>query len=411
MIQRSDPAGGEPTLGRDRSDSLSWRHGRSFDDLVEVSSASFAYPRVGGSDRAEVARALVTAATPSGVFVLSTCLRVEIAVAGDEVTLKKALGDIFGAVAAEPQVRIGEPAVEHLFRVAAGLESPIVGEVEVLTQFRQAVGDLKASRLVDGGFLKVLESAVASGRRARETMETSPHDTMAAVAAQMVGTHPAVAVVGTGTMATAVVAALGALPAPPRVSMVTRRPEQVSSENVEVVPLVDLESVIAEYPALVSATAASEQLMDDEVVAEALRLRTHPLTLVDMAMPPDFAAPDSGLVTYVGIDDLARMVRRRDTTNGVADQVSSAAADAYHSYVHRGRAGPVIAAMLAAGDTVVDETVERFAGRLTDPADREVLRQAAHTVARTILDKPVSAVRSSGDERIVEALASAFEDE
>lgn len=377
---------------------------------MDLSSASFAYPRLDGPARAAVARELVTHAFPPGVFVLSTCLRVEVAVAGDEIELKGRLGDLFGELPAEPEIRGGQEAGEHLFRVAAGLESPIVGEVEVLTQFRQALNELKANPPVDGAFLKLIESAVAAGRRARDAMDTSPHDTMAALAAQMVGTHAEVAVVGSGTMAAAVVAALGALPAPPRVVMLSRRPENVSHEHLDLIALDDLPEVISAYPAVVSATAASTRLMENDRLAEALKGRITPLTLVDMAMPPDFSPPSRAPVTYVGIDDLARLARRREVATDVADQVAAEAQNAHHRYT-QGRVGPLIAGMLTAGEAVVSETVERFAGRLTNPDDRDVLHQTAHTVARTILDRPVRALRSSEDPRIVEALASVFDDD
>lgn len=382
----------------------------TFDHLVDLTSASFAYPRLDGPARAAVARALVTHGVPPGVFVLSTCLRVEVAVAGDQTELKGRLGDLFGVLPVEPEIRDGQEAGEHLFRVAAGLESPIVGEVEVLTQFRQALNDLKAAPPVDGAFLKLIESAVAAGRRAREVMDTSPHDTMAALAAQMVGTHAEVAVVGSGTMAAAVVAALGALPAPPRVAMLSRSPEKVSNEHLDLLPMDDLAAVISAYPAVVSATAASTRLMDHDHLAEALQGRTTPLTIVDMAMPPDFSPSSSAPVTYVGIDDLARLARRREVTTDVADQVAAEAQQAHHRYTE-GRIGPLIAGMLSVGEAVVSETVERFAGRLTNPDDRDVLHQTAHTVARTILDRPVRALRSSEDPRIVEAIASVFDDE
>lgn len=377
---------------------------------MDLTSATFAYPRLDGPARAAVARALIAHARPPGVFVLSTCLRVEVAVAGDQVELKGRLGDLFGVLPAEPEIREGQEATEHLFRVAAGLESPIVGEVEVLTQFRQALNDLKAYPPVDGAFLKLIESAVAAGRRARDVMDTSPHDTMAALAAQMVGTHEEVAVVGSGTMAAAVVAALGALPAPPRVAMLSRSPEKVSGEHIDLLPMDDLAEVISAYPAVVSATAASTRLMEDDHLADALERRTGPLTLVDMAMPPDFYPPSRAHVTYVGIDDLARLARRREVTTDVAGQVVAEAHQAHLRYT-QGRVGPLIAGMLSAGEAVVSETVERFAGRLTNPDDRDVLHQTAHTVARTILDRPIRALKSSEDPRTVEALASVFDDE
>lgn len=377
---------------------------------MEITSASFAYPRVGEADRARVARALAGADSPAGAFVLSTCLRTEIAVPGDQTDLKQRLDELLGALPIDPEVREGEAAVEHLFRVAAGLESPIVGEVEVLVQFRQALADLRSGSAPEGSFLKLLELAVAAGRDARQSMPPSPHDTMAAVAAQVVGSAPKVAVVGSGTMARSVVESLASLPAPPKVLVLTREPTRVELGGVEILSLDALSSVLAELPVVVSATAASKRLLDAQQVGEALTGRYRPLLLVDMAMPPDFDPPADGPIRYVGIDELARLASRRLRTTEAEDQITRAAAEAHHAVTSGGLAGPVIAALLADADQVVDRTVERFSGRLSDDADREVLRQTAHTVARTILNRPVSALRSTRDPDTIEVISAVFHD-
>lgn len=378
---------------------------------MDVSSASFAYPRLDGATRARVAKALLGADRPPAVFVLSTCLRVEVAVGGDETVLKEALQELFEVPPIDPVVRVGADAVDHLFRVASGLESPIVGETEVLSQFRQALADLKAAGPVEGGFLKLLESAVATGRSARDLIGTSPHDTMAALAAQLVGGSPEVAVIGSGAMAAAVVTALAGLPAPPRVTLVARNPQRATVGDIEMATLDSLDNVLAGFPAVVSATAASARLVDEDRLQAAIDRRRSPLTLVDMAMPPDFSAPLRGEVRYVGIDDLAELALRRGRTDDAGDHVAEAAAEAHHRYTGKGQVGPLIQSMLATADGVVDETVEKFAGRLADPADQQVLRQAVHTAARALMDRPLNVVRTSRDPRVVEAIATAFEDE
>lgn len=379
---------------------------------MEITSASYAYPRAGETERAEVARALARGEyAPAGVFVLSTCLRVELAVPGGETHLKESIDRLLGGSGPDPVVRQGEEAVEHLYRIAAGLESPIMGEVEVLTQFRQAVSHLRSVGPGEGWFLKLLESAVATGREARDMMPATPHDTMAAVAAQLVGSSENVAVVGSGTMARSVVEALHGLPVPPRVTVVARDPDRVALPDVEILPLSSVSSALARFPVVVSATAASSRLLGHEEMGASLSGRSLPLLLIDMAMPPDFEPPAGLPVDYVGIDDLARLASRRPRIGEAEEHVSEAAREAHHHLATRGRAGPVIASMMAAADTVVDETVERFAGRLTDPDDRAVLRQTAHTVARTILNRPVAALRSSRDPDLAEVLASVFDHE
>jgi glutamyl-tRNA reductase len=61
----------------------------------------------------------------------------------------------------------GEPAVERLFRVAAGLESAVVGEDEVLHQVREAMAEARRDGGLDPRLFRLFEAAIATGRRAR----------------------------------------------------------------------------------------------------------------------------------------------------------------------------------------------------------------------------------------------------
>ncbi|MDX1691271.1 MAG: hypothetical protein R3290_09645 [Acidimicrobiia bacterium] len=364
---------------------------------MHVTSITFAYPHADGSVRADLARRLLSGSTVDGSFVLSTCLRTEVVVAGDDDRLDETLEQVFGGPVpvGEGIRRRGEHAVRHLFRVAAGLESPILGELEVLTQFRQALVAAEDAGRIEGLFVKLLETAVSTGRQARDLLPGSPHDSMAAVAAQVVGGHDRVVVLGSGIMATAVVMGLGSLPAPPEILVVARSPEKVSIEGVEVWPFDRAAEALAGYPAAVSATSAKRRPVDDDEMATLLSRRSEPLTLVDMAMPPDFAPPEGAPVEYVDIDDLARMAHRRPRSEEADAMVDAAAAEAYRGVVDHQAVGPVIGGLVHRSDTLVDEIVERFGGRLGDEADRPVVRQAVHTALRTLLADPISYLRSA----------------
>ena len=384
----------------------------SKEESVELSSASFAYPNLDGAMRAELARSLIGGAKLEQGFVLSTCLRVEVVVPGDAEHLNQALDSLFGTVdaASSPQIRHGERAVTHLYRIAAGLESPILGEQEILTQFRQELIEAEEAGRVQGVFARLLESAVGAGRQARELLPGSPHNSMAAVAAQALGAADRVAVLGSGIMATAVVQGLLQLPAPPQVTVVARNPEKVAdSDEVEVLEFDEALSVLVDFPAVVSATSAKQRLIDDERLAGAVAAREEPLLLIDMAMPPDFAPPIESNVTYIDIDDLARMADRRSRSDDADAFVEVAASEAFRQYRDHHEIGPLIGAMMQNADEIVDGIVERFSGRLGDAADEAVLRQTAHTVARTLLAGPVSYLK--GEDRspqAIDVIADAF---
>lgn len=380
---------------------------------MEISAASFAYPQHEGAFRARLADCLSGVAEVRNGFLLSTCLRVEIAVPGPAALLAETLGDLFGDLVSgdvQPRVRFREEAVHHLYRVAAGLESPILGEQEILTQFRQSLIEAEGSGRVEGVFARLLETAVATGRHARELLPGSPHNSMAAVAAQAVGTSSRVAVLGSGIMATAVVEGLALLPAPPEITVVARNPEKVAERpGIEVLSFELAEQTLREFPAVVSATSAKHRLIDDVALAGVVAGRKSPLLLIDMAMPPDFRPPESATVTYLDIDDLAQMAERRSRSDEADALVASIAADAYRQYRDHHEIGPLISGMMDGADVLVEETVRRFAGRLRNPEDETALRQAVHTVARKLLAGPVGYLKKEDrSAEAIDVIADAF---
>ena len=369
---------------------------------THISSATFAYPAVDSATRALLAGARVE--SDGTTFLLSTCLRTEVVVAGDSEDLHRSLQAMFGARVdiGIAKVRHDADAVEHLYRVASGLESPIRGEGEILTQFRQTLASAAEAGAVSGLFSKLIETAVAVGRQARDTMPDSPHDSMAAVAAQSVGNADRVAVLGSGAMAMAVVNALRGLPAPPMITVVARTPERVSVHDVDVLSFDRALEVLEEFPAVISATSAKKRLVDAERLAAVVQRRSSPLTLVDMAMPPDFAVSPSPTLRYLDIDDLARMAERRPRGDEADEFVRRAALEAHRSFVDHHQVGPVIGGLTRRADDIVESSVARFAGRLNDPGDQAVLRQVAHSVARKLLAGPIAYIKQA--DRLPEAV-------
>src|SRR6202171_112017 len=109
------------------------------------------------SERDRVARSLESRVpTHPDWILLSTCHRVELYGFGAVPDLDEGL-----------HLATGDRAVRHLIRVAAGLESAIVGEDEVLHQVREALSDARAARQLDSRLQRLFETAIAAGRRAR----------------------------------------------------------------------------------------------------------------------------------------------------------------------------------------------------------------------------------------------------
>jgi glutamyl-tRNA reductase len=128
-----------------------------------------------------------------------------------------------------------------------------------------------------------------------------------------------------------------------------------------------------------------------------------------MAMPPDFTVSPSATLRYLDIDDLARMAERRPRGDETDVLVRQAAIEAYRTFVDHHQVGPVIGGLTRRADDIVENAVARFGGRLTNEEDLAVLRQTAHTVARTLLAGPISYVKQPDRApEAVDVVAEAF---
>jgi len=383
----------------------------------EISSVSYAYPAVPSDDRAHLATTLgpvsaaLTRLCEAGIpsFILSTCLRIEIAIPAPIEDLDEALRLVFGDIPT-PQgtvQRSGTEAVEHLFRIVSGLESPVIGEREILVQFRHAAFSAAKHGGAKGTFVGLFDAAIATARAVREELPPDPRRSMAAVAAGLTAPADRVAVFGHGEMGRSVAEALLDLPHSPIVEVYVRRPELIASQQVIIRPLSEAPTALITLPAVVSATSAKTRLIPADELASLLAARSEPLTLVDMAMPHDFSPPAGSPVDYHDIDHLAALAKDH-MPEGSADQIVSEAAGEFMHKIWAGRrAGHLIENIFDQADEAVDEVVDRLAGKLVAPEDRALLEQAARTAARKVLHKPIHYLAGDGTDDAA-TIAAAF---
>ena len=359
--------------------------------MPRLTSLSFAHPAVPAERRAEIARSVNADSQPA--FTLTTCLRIEMAWVGDSD--EAALGT---GISADGRYRADEEAFQHLCRVAAGLESPLVGEPEVLGQFRKALALYRQSSFQDASLVRTLDATVGVGRRIRRLLGEEPRGSLAAVAARTAQPYERVAILGSGAMARATLAGLDGKV----VQVFARRSVQVG--NRQALPWNQAVAALRTFPAVISTYPGKAPIA--EGFKRALGERTTPLLLVDLGMPPAFA-PGDDLVRYVGIDELAAAADGRPART-VDETLKEDARKTWRRLETPARTSEVIAAMTAVADRAADEEVVRFAQRLRSAADPEpVLRQLAHTVARRVLHSPISYLGST-DLDAVEVLAEAF---
>ncbi len=168
----------------------------------------------------------------SGVVVLATCNRFEVYVDGDENDALDGIRQVVGRFASEFRISRGVEAARRILRIAAGLESAILGEPEILGQVRRAWRQAREAGYTTPLLDEVFHAALLAGKRVREetglSEGTASYSTAAVeLASRLLGGLDGadVLVVGTGEAAEGVVAYLCSKHSPRRVTVAGRRLE------------------------------------------------------------------------------------------------------------------------------------------------------------------------------------------
>ncbi len=366
---------------------------------------------------------------------LSTCNRTELYLAGEASVSSQASGV---ALATAKGLELpegieffhyeGMEAVRHLFRVAAGVESLVVGESEILGQVRESFSAATAAGSGSPVLARLFHSALRVGRRARSETEIGAHGLSVAALAvslsrRLLGDlrRKTVLVIGAGEVGQRTAGAL-VQNGVGRLLVTTRRSELAQDIARELggiaIPYADMESTLAEADVVITATAAPAAIVSASAVAAAMASRPErPLLIVDIAVPRDV---ESGVRDVPGvhlfdIDDLqaaaeanleARMREVGSVEAIVDDEVTR-----FETWLAGRRVVPTIAALRQQADRVREAELERTLARLQhlDDTDRKRIEAMSKALVKRLLHSPVSRLRDAGSERHVDALRDLFE--
>ena len=319
-------------------------------------------------------------------------------------------------------VREREHAVRHLFRVAGGLESLVLGESQI-------VGQLKDSWQMAheaGGVGKVLDRlfqhAFATGKIIRSKTRIGEHPVSVAyttvmLAKQIFGdlTSKTVILVGAGEM----VELCGRHLHDKDVSSLiianrslARATELAEQFHAHAISLGDLPNVLYKADILISSTASQEPILFPESIKAALKQRRNqPMFLVDIAVPRDIH-PDVGKLGNVylyTIDDLQKVVdenlsKRNEAAEAATGDVTEAVEE-FMRWLNSARAAVYLQNMHKHARKNSEELVARALRKLEAGKDPEkVVTQLANTLAKRILHLPSTRLREAAEQQDEELL-------
>lgn len=354
--------------------------------------------------------------------VLATCNRVEFYASTrtpQEEDRTAALDAIEEVIALPPEAQqyTGVDVLEHAARVAAGLESAVVGETEILGQVSDAFTTARETGIATGVLSRVGEVAIRAGKRARTetTLEQGPSSYESAVCRRiddaLDGDPNRVVVIGAGDIASSVTGAIRKH-WPVRVDVVNRSPATwLTSPDGRWWPLSDLALAVAGADAVVTATGATEPVFE----AKHAHRCTPGTPVVDLGNPAD-VAPDVATQTAVEVTDLDALAKRVDETaverSAAIEDAESCILESCRRFIddeRANRAEDVLRQLHSDAREIRERELERATQRLAEgDADPEtVLSEFASALAGRLLADPTDALRDAARERDDEVLRAA----
>jgi glutamyl-tRNA reductase len=363
-------------------------------------------------DRVKALHELVAGDHVSEALVLATCNRIEVFAEverfhGGVADVSRVLARQAGATVEElsPYVTVHyeDQAVAHLFTVAAGLDSMVVGETQVLGQLRAAYALAREQGTVGRALHPVAQRALRVGKRVHtETGIDRAGASLVSVALDRaedrIGSLEGrrVLVVGAGSMGSLAATTLARRGADVVVSTRTEAHAARLADSLggRAAPLADLPAELAAADLLLTCTGATGLVVGAEVVAGAMTGRTRPLAVVDLALPRD-VDPAVAALPDVHVVDLALLQGERASTPGrptagvAADDIADAHAlvEAETALLRAERqaaeVAPTVSALRSQAADVVDAELLRLSTRLPD-LDARARAEIARTVRRVV---------------------------
>jgi glutamyl-tRNA reductase len=354
-------------------------------------------------------------------MILSTCNRVEVAVAADDAgDVQRCLETFFSTTRKLDSEWLrqylyifeGKDAVRHLFRVAASLDSMVLGEPQILGQLKAAYAIAKKTGSV-GGFLDaVLARAFGVAKRVRTETEIGASAVSVSYAAvelarEIFGSLKGhrVMLIGAGKMSE--LAARHLHRSGVHEILVTNR-TQARAEEVatlvhgSIVDYAQYRSRLKEVDIVITSSGAPGYVLTKDDLKPILSARKNkPMFLIDIAVPRniDPAVNELDNIFLYDIDDLQKVVaenlKSRQKEAAQADRIVSEEVDRLESWLRTRQLGPVIAALQDQLEMVRTSELERMRGKLgpLTPQQEQAIEALTRGIVNKIAHGPIAELR------------------
>ena len=361
--------------------------------------------------------------------ILSTCNRTEIYCASESPALEHTLAWLASSGGVEASMLRshtytlqGDEAARHVFRVASGLDSMVLGEPQILGQMKDAVRAADGAGAMGTTLHQLFQRSFAVAKEVRSTTDIGAHSiSMAAAAVRLSAqlfedlSKIKILFVGAGEMID--LAATHFAAKNPALMVIANRTLErgqalASRFGAQTMPLADLPERLHEFDAVISCTASILPIIGLGAVERAVKMRRRsPIFMVDLAVPRDIevevkALPDIYLYT---VDDLAQVVQTgkesRQAAVLEAEVIIDAGVQNFMSWLTQRAAVPLIQQINAQADEWRTLEINRAKKLLArgEPID-SVLEALARGMSQKMLHGTLAEL-NTGDSSYREATA------
>jgi len=373
----------------------------------------------------DIDRALAALVQLQGIdeaVILSTCNRTEFYLESDDGGLAALASwlKVDQSLSKDAEAALftlnNEEAIRHLFRVACGLDSMVLGEPQILGQLKDAFRQAEQSATVGSRLKRLFHHTFSVAKKVRTDTEIGSSPVSVAYAAVNLANqffagfskHTAL-LIGAGTTIELVARHLSGKGIG-RLFVANRnfeRAQNIASQfDGFALPLSEIEGTLPEADILISSTASTEPIVTTEQMRNAVRARKRkPIFAVDIAVPRDLEAGIDELddVYLYTIDDLEKVIvegqSNREAAAVDADRILVDEMRRYLSIERSKEVAPIITALRDHGDALRHEVLEQARRRLAKGADPdEVLEFVTASLLKKILHQPSVRLRQAGEQ-------------
>lgn len=341
-------------------------------------------------------------------YIISTCNRVEvygIVSSGEERALAHFLAESNNLALDDLLPHLytltGDDAVRHVFRLAAGLDSMVLGEDQIMGQIKAAMSAANDAGTLGNVLHRLLQGALATGKlvRTQTGIARTPVSVVSValdLARQTLGSlgGTRVTLLGAGRMAELALKHLhGDQTTSIRVlsRTYTRAVALAEQYGVAAFPFDQVEQALRDSDVVLSCTSAADIVLDAATVARASAGRSTPLLLLDLAVPRDIDQ-QAGMLPGVLLRDIDAMqtiaATNRAARVGEVARAEALIEDEVTKFTHwwtAQRVVPTIRALCERAESIREAELQRALARLPQLSPRE--QQAVHALSAAIVNK------------------------